>query len=384
MALNAKFEGLLTQLRAYKSSPEGRKATAFPRFATTTLPDGSPYPVGEKAKDLRRAYKRGELAEDRIDALEAVPGWTWNQGATRNAASRWNEKLQQLTDHYNTHQTLHNLRKTNSTLSRWLYAQQHADLTDKQHQALSEIPGALKEITPEHLRGVEGMIRGVQAWQKENPGNNLAWIPTTAEVTIDGERITVGRRVQYYRAQFAQGELPTQDVERIETMLPGWMWNEPASTGVDVLVEAATAYLQDNPDVDAARIPYEVSVTLPSGDAYRLGRNMQRYRRMAADPHKHDLSREDMRKLRSLRGWYPAIGSKYRTNLDPFLEAVEAYLDQHEMEDPNKIPYSATIHRTDGSTYRLGRAVSRYRRKLRTNALAPESAQTLIETGLHA
>lgn len=204
-----------------------------PQNATSRDVDGAPYPLGKRAHQVRNDYRAGELAPERVDELEQLPGWAWDP---RNA--QWQDTLEQVRDHYRDHRTLEGLAEP---LQRWVARQRHAQLTDHQLAQLEVIPGALVD----RRRRAGAFVVAARAWLQAQPeSTTLADLPSSAVVHLrprtdvdlgtpgdDGLiAYPVGKRATFYRRRFhglESGEggarLHPDDVNAIEA-LPGWSW----------------------------------------------------------------------------------------------------------------------------------------------------------------
>ena len=372
MAIDERFIGTLNLLRAYKTSDEGRRATGIPRSAVVYLPDGTPFPLGERAKDLRRAYARGEMATDRIAALEKIPGWTWTQGGARAKDARWHQKRERVARYHEAHGTLVGLRKVDPTADRWLYAQREQldTLSDEQREALEAIPGAL---TPENPHGdITGFAQDLAAWHTANPGAQ-GYVPRGATLEHEGRTINIGRRAAHYRDRYAQGSLDAQEIATIEAAAPGWQWE--ARDLVERLVDAAHAYLAQHPGQHLATIPWNATVSL-DGEVVNVGQQVAEYRRR---DHEKTISAEERRQLRTIPGWAPQPRDTRRADVSTFITAARHYLQQNPGTTLATIPYSATVPRPDGTNYHLGRAANRYRQRRMAGQLDRTSVIALEE-----
>ena len=372
MAIDERFRGTLNMLRAYKTSPEGSRATGIPRSAVMDLPDGTPFPLGERAKELRRAYARGEMAADRIEALEAIPGWTWAQGGSRAKDARWRQKYDRVVAYYEAHDTLVGLRKVDPTADRWLYAQreQLETLSPEQRADLEAIPGA---ITPENQHGdVFSFAQDLAAWYAANPGAG-GYLPRGATLERDGRTITIGRRAAHYRDRYAEGSLDPEEIHAITAAAPSWQWQAPDP--VERLVQATTQYLAEHPDQHLATIAWDATTTL-DGETINVGQQIAEYRRR---DHEKVITPTQRRLLRTLPGWAAQPRATRRADVATFVIAARHYLDQNPGTTLATIPYNATVPRPDGTNYQLGRAANRYRKRHHAGELDRASVAALRE-----
>lgn len=71
--------------------------------------DDHGYPVGQRIRAVRQRHRRGTLPEHYVQALEAIPGWTWSPQGRHSPAPTdpvplmFAERLQELVDHLDAH-----------------------------------------------------------------------------------------------------------------------------------------------------------------------------------------------------------------------------------------------------------------------------------------
>ena len=201
--------------------------------------DGQEWKIGSWISSQRTARKKDKLSEDRIQELETIPGWFWEDKKKKNAAKArpWPEWLEVLHEYVAAEQCL----PTGSTIwarpadgqkwkiGNWIDSQRTArkngKLSEDRIQQLETIPGwfwkdekrknaAKARPWPEWL---EVLHEYVAAEQRLPTGSTIWTRP------IDGSGWRLGSWIKGQRANRKKDKLPEDRVRELET-IPGWKW----------------------------------------------------------------------------------------------------------------------------------------------------------------
>lgn len=184
------------------------------------------------ATSQRRDHAAGRLAQDRVELLEAVPGWTWNTAEAKFA--RGLDALRCFVGREGHFDPPSAHREAGVSLRAWVYGvrSQYARgaLAPERSEQLEAIDGWTWEPvnTAEsgwNAKWESGLAR-VSRWLAAHDAKTLR-----SDLVVDG--FALGRWAAKQRARYAAGTLRPDRVERLN-QLKGWQWtlNEPA----DVLV----------------------------------------------------------------------------------------------------------------------------------------------------
>ncbi|MGJ6127042.1 helicase associated domain-containing protein [Mycolicibacterium sp. Y3] len=160
--------------------------------------------LGTWINNQKDAIKGGSVSPDRRARLEALPGWTEN-----NLASRWENRFEELRAHL-AREGRYPTRST--SLGIWIANQR---VVFKQ--------GSLSNDRRERLEGLPGWAwNGVDGrWQRQ-------FEELSAHLAREGRYPTQGSSLGFWinhqRVVFKQGSLSNDRRERLEG-LPGWAWN---------------------------------------------------------------------------------------------------------------------------------------------------------------
>ena len=301
--------------------------------------DAHGHKVGLWVTNQRRRKTRGRLSNERMQRLEALPGWVWDP---REAT--WEQEYVRLTEFVERegHALVPSGYKMEEgdQLGRWVVNQRsrRGRLTDRQVQRLDALPGwtwDTKEATwEEGFAALQGFV--------EREGD--ARVPKGHRE--DGQGL--GEWVSNQRAAFRRKSLDDARRMRLEA-LPGWTWDTKEAAW-----EEGFAALQRFVEREGrARVPQR---TRENG--YRLGQwvgvQRQAHREGTLDP-------ERRARLEALPGW---AWDPYREDWDEAFAQLEHFVER---EGHARVP---TAHREDG--YRLGGWVDGQRQAYRTGTLDPE------------
>ena len=201
------------------------------------------FEVGAWVRTQRSAYKKKELPAERIERLEALPGWTWN---TRN--DKWPFWYGQLKKHFaeHGHTRLTALQKYDGLrLGQWVAQQRHhrnkGILDAARIRQLEEFPDwTWDAVTDQWEQGFRNLQKYV-----EQHGDALV---SQSFRSADGYKL--GQWVTIQRAVYREGEMSKERQARLEA-LTGWSW-DPRDSRWEYWYSALEDYVRVN---GSARVP---------------------------------------------------------------------------------------------------------------------------------
>ena len=240
--------------------------------------------------------KRGSLAPDLRDRLEALPGWTWDEKETR-----WEEAFAAVAAYVEKvgHARVpHNYRVDGFTLGQWVSVQRRnrTSLSNERRNRLEALPGWVWDVAD--TKWSEGLAALTAYAQREGH----ARVPTFYR---EGD-FELGQWVASQRQRLDQ--MPGDLRERLEAV-PGWTWS-PFDARWEEAFAALTAYVERE---GHARVPSRHR----EGD-FRLGQWVAIQRRGR-------LSRERRERLEALPGW---TWDEKDTRWEEAFAALKAYVDR--------------------------------------------------------
>jgi len=313
--------------------------------------DETGFKLGSWVATRRTEYNRGDLTSDRIEALDALPGWVWDP-----LEKQFQEGLQHMRAYMaqtGRARVPNNYKdETGFNLGSWATSRRmehrQGNLTSDRIEELAALPGwvwdgveAQFEEGLQQLRAYverEGHAR-VQATYKDKTGFNL------------------GGWVRYQRTEFQKENL---SIERIEVMssLPGWDW-DPYENDFNDGLERLRVYVARE---GHARVPQgykdETSFWLGRWVAKRRGENT-----------KNLLSAERIEELSNLPGW---VWDPYENDFNYGLERLRVYVAR---EGHARVPFTYK----DDTGFNLGSWVRSRRKQYLEDTLSPERIETLVE-----
>jgi hypothetical protein len=196
--------------------------TAYvPQSATSRLPDGRSFRLGQRVRDLRQAHRHGRLPETIVRELEARAGWSWDGRLARHDATR--ERIAGTV--YRTGR----LPDPGTAGYQWLALQRRRaaghQLTGLQLAQLKQIPGGLDR----RVDTIRTFIQAAHAWLADGaPDRTMADLRYSTLIDqTGGAPYPLGRRAAYLRRRRAglDGTHPMSyaDAALLEA-LPGWTW----------------------------------------------------------------------------------------------------------------------------------------------------------------
>ena len=174
--------------------------------------------IGQWVASQRNAYRFGRLTANRIERLEALPGWTWNP-----FGNRWEQVFSAVKAYAAEHghtSTLEGLVTGGGfNLERWVHRQRavyrSGKLSADRIVRLEALPGWTWDPVDDQWE------RGFAAVGAYTGEHGHARVPGL-HVTDGGFKL--GRWVGAQRAVYREGKLPADRIVRLET-LPGWTWD---------------------------------------------------------------------------------------------------------------------------------------------------------------
>lgn len=176
------------------------------------------FPLGRWVSDQRKRYSRERLVRDRVERLEALPGWAWNA-----IDARWEQNYAALASYADHHGHSYPPRDyrgpARANLNQWVIGQRRPAvrerLTEERRKRLEELPGWSWEHrqTPTW----EPSFAALAAYAEQH--GHAA--PPYEYVSSDG--IAIGKWVAALRLPSRKKKLGAQRRSRLEA-LPGWSW----------------------------------------------------------------------------------------------------------------------------------------------------------------
>jgi hypothetical protein len=327
--------------------------------------DDDGYRLGYWVGTQRLQYGRGKLAKDRIERLEAVPGWTWKSRSVRKPD--WEEGYAHLIAFVqregHARVPFHYRDQSGYLLGRWAAYQQRLVTAGKldrdRKQRLEKLPGSTVLGTRE------------AAW--EDAYGRLERFARSyghARVPVgyrDGDGFMLGAWVRKQRSARTNGRLLPERAARLEA-LPDWTW-------------AGRQVLSLNWDDSYARlvtfVEREGHSRIPGGyrdeDGYRLGRWVVRQRYLQK---KDQLPHDHLARLEALPGWVWAAATRPQRSPGQTSRWDAAYarvVHFTEREGHARVPRGYR----DDDGFSLGAWVAGQRRQRRKGRLAQEKADRL-------
>lgn len=176
--------------------------------------------IGQFVNWVRNAYRDGKLSAEKVAALEALPGWAWNQRRTA-----WDAHFEELRGWAATHghaRPSHgDIVEGGTDIGRWVSKQRGnlrgGRLEQEQVAMLRSLPGW---VDHEREAAWEAGFEHLIAWLRAGTA-----FPAHSAVSPDGYGL--GRWIAKQRAAFAAGRMAPERSERLER-IPGWRWTPRA------------------------------------------------------------------------------------------------------------------------------------------------------------
>jgi superfamily II DNA or RNA helicase len=269
--------------------------------------------LGQWVNSQRTLFKNGELEQARIDKLNSVDGWVWNQ-----LDEVWNTFFQLLS----------------------AYAQEFGHAAVQSEPALYREQKLIAWVRFQRQRYRNGLLESERVQQLESlPG--WTWTPKedswdqwfelleSYASTVGHSRVpqgfmvasqNLGRWVSKQRSRFRKGTLETERVTRLES-LPEWTWNPH-----DAIWESSFAALIEFIENSGNAAPPQSHKV---GDI-ALGTWVSKQR---SDYKKGRLTEEDVARLESLPGW---TWDTWDSSWDLYFSALTQYTNKFGQAAPPK------------------------------------------------
>ena len=187
---------------------------------TAQVPQGKAYAgvgLGSWVASQRRSYKKQELSEEQIVALEGLKGWTWTPRSDTWTAG-YIELLQYVEKHNAADFSNHFVSTSGFKLGQWATVRRqnyrNGKLSKREILDLESVRGWSWSKLEDNF---EVTVQAILRWQKSNgPG-----LPGVAVVFED---VPIGQRVTKYLGAKRTGDLSTTEVKALEK-IPGWGWS---------------------------------------------------------------------------------------------------------------------------------------------------------------
>lgn len=273
------------------------------------------FALGPWVTRQRRAKATGRLPQDRVQALESLPGWVWD-----STEERWlqgHAVLLRWVAQNGTADVRNQHVQNGYPLGRWVEAQRlsykRGQLTPTAVASLEALPGWSWDTKADKFAGMLDRLRNYQAREGDTfaPANHVE----------DGRPL--GYWLSRCRREYARGTLSAPHIAALET-IPTWAWTSPRQK-VQAGVLTITALWREN--YEAARIFVEregharVPISHVEGGA-RLGpwaaATRKEYRRGGLHP-------EAVRLMEALPGWsWDPVADRWFKGYKLLLEFIEA------------------------------------------------------------
>jgi superfamily II DNA or RNA helicase len=192
-------------------------AAANGRMPVQTEKAGDGVALGSWVAKQRSRYQAGQMAQERAEALQSVPGWTWSPRRERDAFSAAVARLGQYVDDHGTARVPDGwLAADGFMLGKWVGNQRRAyragTLTPQRIDVLESFDGW--SWAPDD-DAFDAKVAVLDTFLRTH-----GRMPRTVEV-VDGERLGVW--VRALQRKYAAGKVIPQRVAAVEA-LDGWSW----------------------------------------------------------------------------------------------------------------------------------------------------------------
>jgi superfamily II DNA or RNA helicase len=266
-----------------------------------TRHDGQEWKIGSWINVQRQNRKKGKLPEDRIQELETILGWKWEDEKMKNMARKqpWMEWLEVLREYVAAEQRLptgkitwarHNGQewKIGSWITTQRVARKKGKLSEDRIHELETIPGWIWENEDPWPEWLE-VLREYVAVEQRLPKFTTIWTRPN-----DGQECKIGVWIDSQRQNRKKGKLPENRIQELETV-PGWKWEneDPWPEWLEVLREYVT--------VERCLPKYATIWTRPTdGKEWKIGNWISTQR---ANRKKGKLLEDRIQELETIPGW---------------------------------------------------------------------------------
>lgn len=153
----------------------------------------------------RDAYSRGSLSEQRISALEKIPGWTWN-----NFDAAWDQGFKQLQKYGIV--SARQKTKDDYPLGKWI-----------SHQRDDYKKGILNSERIEKLESIPDWVWDMQQSQFDASYEYLKRYGVVSKSFIAEDGFPLGMWIRNIKSSYTRGRLNQYKIDKLEA-IPGWLW----------------------------------------------------------------------------------------------------------------------------------------------------------------
>jgi ribosomal protein S18 len=241
---------------------------------------------GHWCGNQRKFHRAGKLPEDRIRLLESIPQWAWAEDLNQ----KWNGKFEEYSSLVNQG------KKMNEPIMFWSIEQRKlykkGSLAQDRIDKLESVPGWKWSVDPQSVW--DENLEKVRTYIEENNALPKSTMPF------------IGAWCNNQRDSYKKGTLSEERIKRLET-LPGWKW----------------ALLEDTWDESFEELKALVKEhgSIPIAKKSTIGNWCYKQRKHHRDG---NLSRERVGLLDSVPGWYwgENYETKWKDNFEQFLKFV--------------------------------------------------------------
>jgi superfamily II DNA or RNA helicase len=305
------------------------------------------YKLGVWVGSQRRRWTKGTLQPDRVERLEAHPGWQWE-----TFDNRWDEGFQRLEEYVKETGTARvgaRHKQGGYPLGQWVNVQRTAyrdgTINAERQKRLEQLPEWSWNPGAERW---ESMFALLEEYALEF---GVSHVPRAR--SFKGEKL--GTWVANQRSAYSKGQMGIEQQRRFEA-LPGWTWT-PGSGRWEKSFQSLRAYAEETGSVASL------------GDRWIEGVNLRSWvTNQRVSRGKGNLTPERQELLEGLPGWtWDAVETRWET----MFGLLQQYTTEH---GSSKVPSSYSA-----GDYKLGSWVSNQLAFRRKGKLSPER-QRLLES----
>ncbi|MFC1661742.1 helicase associated domain-containing protein, partial [Gemmatimonadota bacterium] len=304
--------------------------------------------LGIWVNNRRNDHRKGNLSSERVEALEAVPGWSWD--AREDLFWEGLERLMAFQSREGHSRVTRSHVEDGLELGGWVTGQRteyrKGKLSPERVAALEAVPGWIWDAREDFFW--KGLKKLTQFCSQEGH----AMVPAK-HVEPDG--FTLGSWVSVRRAEYRQGKLSPGRVAALEA-LPGWLW-DPRKDLFWKGLEKVTEFRSREGHARVLQGHVE-------SDGFKLGMWVHNRRQ---DHRKGKLSSEQVAVLEAVPGW------SWDPYEDDFREGLEKLREFCSREGHARVPQG----RVESDGFKLGPWVQERRTEYRQGKLSSERVAAL-------
>jgi len=198
--------------------------------------------LGEWCQTQRRMKRAGTLSEARVERLEKIPGWVWDQYRLRGELRTWEEKCSATEEYVQEH------GKTPTVSARDPKVKRLGGWCNKQRVAKSS--DTLSKARAERLEKIPGWFwsrDGNSVWEEkcsatEAYAQEYGITPSLQDCDPKVKRL--GWWCNTQRVAKRSGALSPERIERLGN-IPGWVWGRDGNSVWEEKCSATEAYAQE-------------------------------------------------------------------------------------------------------------------------------------------